>query len=260
LREDDLKYFRDWFRGFCKTYYRDNRMEQMNIVLKEEHSLHVADNAVVIAKGESFETDKCLTAETAALLHDIGRFPQYARYRTFLDSISVNHGELGAETLASQSVLAGLLQRERDIIINAVRFHNAFSIPAQNDPDTTQLVKLVRDADKIDIWRVVCNYYEGTGEERAAAVSLGLPDLPDYSKEAVATIMERKVVKLAHIKTLNDLKLLQLSWVFDLNYRSSFRLVDKRGSIGRMAGVLPAKNEIVEAVSTVQTYLSGKVV
>jgi HD superfamily phosphohydrolase YqeK len=260
LRDGDLKYFRNWFRGFCRTYYRNDRMEQMNIVLKEEHSFHVADNAVVIAKGELFGADRCLIAEVAALFHDIGRFPQYAQYRTFMDSISVNHGQLGAETLISQYVLASLSQKERDMIINAVRFHNAFAIHEKSDYDTLLLIKLVRDADKIDIWRVVCDYYEESGEEKADAVSLGLPGLPDYSKEAVATIMEKKVVKLAHIRTLNDLKLLQLSWVFDLNYRSSFRLVNKRGSIRRMAAVLPGTDDVAKAVSIVQTYVSERAV
>jgi hypothetical protein len=72
--------------------------------------------------------------------------------------------------------------------------------------------------------------------------------------------MEKKVVKLAHIRTLNDLKLLQLSWVFDLNYRSSFRLVNKRGSIRRMAGVLPGTDDVAKAVSIVQTYVSERAV
>ncbi len=259
LTDKDLEYFRNWFLGFCRTYYLEDRLEQLNIALKEEHSFRVADNATAIATGESISADECLIAEIAALLHDIGRFPQYAKYRTFLDSASENHGQLGAETLTSLSVLSALSQKESELIIDAVRFHNAFLVPERSDPDATRLIKLVRDADKIDIWRVVCDFYECSGE-RAAAVSLGLPDLPHYSKDVIAAIMDRKVAKLANVKTVTDLKLLHLSWVFDLNYRSSFRLVDKKGSLRRMAGVLPGTDDVFRAVSVVQEYVSEKAV
>ena len=33
------------------------------------------------------------------LLHDIARFEQYTKYKTFRDSISIDHGDLGVEIL-----------------------------------------------------------------------------------------------------------------------------------------------------------------
>jgi HD superfamily phosphohydrolase YqeK len=256
LKDSDLKYFRDWFRGFCSAYYRDDCKEQMNILLKEKHSLLVAENALIIAKGETFESNELMIAEMAGLFHDIGRFPQYARYKTFLDRISVNHGQLGAETLLAEGILSCLSEKERDIIVNAVRFHNAFALPENMDKDTVHFTKVVRDADKIDIWRVFCEYYEESDEDRADAVPLGLPDLPTLSKEAITTINSRQVITLAHVRTVNDLKLLQLSWVFDLNFRSSFRFVQEQGSISRMAGLLPGTDDVAKAVATVQDYVS----
>jgi hypothetical protein len=254
LRDEDPTFFRDWFRGFCRGYYRDDPGEQLNIALKEKHSLLVADNALHIAKGESLDAGQCGIAEVAGLLHDIGRFPQYARYRTFLDKASVNHGQLGAETLLAEGVLTCLSQREQNIVVNAVRFHNAFSVPEGIDSDAVCLTKLVRDSDKIDIWRVFCEYFEGSGGERADAVPLGLPDLPAYSDEAVAAIMDSKVISLADVRTLNDLKLLQLSWFFDLNFGASFRLAAENGSISRMARLLPDTEEVSAAVSMVRDY------
>ena len=254
--DGDLDYFRDWFGRYCRTYYREDRLEQLNITLKEEHSLHVAGNAAAIASGEALSLDECLIAEVAALLHDIGRFPQYARYKTFLDSISVNHGQLGAETLTSLPVLTALSEKERNRVIDAVRFHNAYTVPERSDPDAARLIRLVRDADKIDIWRVVCEFYEGCGKERADAVSLGFPDLPHYSKEVIADIMDKKVAKLAYVRTLNDLKLLQLSWVFDLNYRSSFILAAQKDCVSRMAGLLPVTDDVSGAVSVIQAHVN----
>jgi hypothetical protein len=255
LEDGDLKYFDEWFRGFCRSYYRSERREQMNILLKEKHSRLVAENALLIANGEAFGTGEMTLAEIAGLFHDIGRFPQYAQYKTFVDSASVNHGRLGAETLSAEGVLSRLCRKEQDIIINAVGFHNAFAVPDSFDRDTALVTKVVRDSDKLDIWRVFCEYYEGPEDERADAAPLGLPDSPYWSKEAVASIMKKETAKLAHAETLNDLKLLQLSWAFDLNFKSSFRLALERDIVRRMAATLPAADELSEIVSAVQAYV-----
>jgi hypothetical protein len=258
LEKKDLIYFREWFNNFCKKYYLENTEENKNILLKEKHSHFVSENAILIAKGESFGANHIMVAETAALFHDVGRFPQYARYKTFLDKVSVNHGQLGAETLFSEGILSSLSQRESDMIINSVRFHNAFAVPEDSDEETARFIRLVRDSDKIDIWRVFCEYYEGPKEGRADAVPLGLPESDEYSKEAIATINSMQVVKLSHVKTMTDLKLLQLSWIFDLNFRSSFRLARDLGRVSRMAGVLPETDDIRGAISLVLNYVDKK--
>src|SRR6185369_17630796 len=99
--------------------------------------------------------------------------------------------------------------------------------------------RLIRDADKLDIWRVFIDYYGLPEEERASAVGLGFPDLPQCSPEVLKCLRQREIVQLAAVQTLNDFKLLQLSWVFDLNFPESFRLVRERGCIDALAAVLP---------------------
>jgi hypothetical protein len=197
-------------------------------------------------------------AETIALFHDIGRFPQYAQYRTYKDSISVNHGLLGASTLLEKKVLDRIPRREQDIIIDAVKFHNAFAIADIVDADKLRFVKLIRDADKLDIWRVFIEFYESPDEERPEAVSLGLPDDPSYSEEILPLIRSRQIISLTKIKTLNDFKLLQLSWIFDLNFIASFMLLIERDYINRIAATLPQTDEILDTVARVSSYVREK--
>ncbi len=232
--------------------------EQRNISLKEDHTRRVCDNIIAIAKSESLGAELTLIAETIALLHDVGRFPQYAQYKTFRDSISVNHGLLGASTLIEKNVLSRLSERERDIVIDSVKFHNAFAIADIEDPDKILLLKLIRDADKLDIWRVFVCYYEGPDEDKPEAVALGLPDKPSYSAEILPLILKRKIISLSMLKTLNDFKLLQLSWIFDLNFAASFNLLLKGDYIGRIAATLPNTAEILDTVAHVQSYAWGK--
>lgn len=255
MNRGDLQFFRRFFAGFCRSYQSPDPGEQLNIALKEMHSIRVSENALLIARGEALGENRLPLAETCGFFHDIGRFPQYLRYKTFRDGISVNHGELGAETLKEQGVLERLSENERDNIMWAVRHHNAFGVPASEDAGKTLFLKIVRDADKLDIWRIFCEYSEGPDESKADAVPLGLPELAEYSGEAVETILNKEVVKSGHVSSMNDLRLLQLSWVFDLNFRTSFSLAGDRAIISRLAVALPSADDIGRAVSVVQEHV-----
>jgi len=254
----DLQFFKGWFAEFCKAFHLDNEKEQRNITLKETHTLHVCGNILAVGRGESLGPNEMLLAETIALFHDIGRFPQYAQYRTYKDSISVNHGLLGANTLVEKKVLACLADREQDIIIDAVKFHNAFAIADVVDTDKIRLLKLIRDADKLDIWRVFIEFYESPDEEKPEAVGLGLPDSASYSEEILPLIRSRQIISLARLKTLSDFKLLQLSWIFDLNFTTSFMLLIERDYINRIAATLPQTDEILDIVARVSAYVGEK--
>ncbi len=218
---------------------------EVNISLKIRHTHEVWKNIAVIAAGESLGEEGNLLAEAIALMHDVGRFPQYARYRTFDDRRCVNHGELGAEVVAEQGLIAEFTPRERKIITDCIRFHNAFAIPKSVTPETAFFLKLVRDADKLDIWRVFIDYYEGRGPEGASAAGLGLPLKPGYSEEALSSVLEGKVLHISRVTRLNDYKLVQLAWVYDLNFRTSYRLLLERGYIDKIISHLPQTEEIL---------------
>ncbi len=255
---NDLQFFKSWFSEFCKVYHLDNEKEQRNITLKEAHTLHVCRNILAVGRGEALGPNEMLLAETIALFHDIGRFPQYAQYRTYKDSISINHGLLGANTLLEKKVLIRLADREQDLITDAVKFHNAFAISDIVDPDKLRFLKLIRDADKLDIWRVFIEFYESPDEEKPEAVGLGLPDSPSYSEEILSLIRNKQIISLARLKTSSDFKLLQLSWIFDLNFTASFMLLIERDYINRIAATLPQTDEILDIVARVSAYVREK--
>lgn len=244
MKKDDLIFFQKWFNEYCRSFHSGDIEDQRNIRLKEEHTFNVCRNMTALAGGLSLSKNNTLLAETAALFHDIGRFPQYRKYRTFRDSISVNHGLLGAQTLEETRVLRKLPDEEQELIIRSVKFHNAFSVPKKEKDDVIFFIRLVRDADKLDIWRVFLEYYESPEDQRASAVGLGLPDIPEYTPDVLSQIYKREIISLAKIQTLNDFKLLQLSWIFDLNFLPSFRLLSERDYLNRMISNLPRTEEI----------------
>src|SRR3972149_2809827 len=159
MTKSDLIFFRSWFSDFCRSFYSAHEEDQRNILLKETHTHNVCENMRHLAGELPLKNEEVLLAEAAALFHDIGRFPQYAEHKTFRDASSVNHAALGARILVEKGVLAGLSQKEQGLILAAVRFHNAFTLPDIADKEALLCLKLIRDADKLDIWRVFVEYY-----------------------------------------------------------------------------------------------------
>jgi len=232
--------------------------DQRNISSKQEHTHEVCLNAVRIAKDLRLDDRVMLLAETAALLHDVGRFSQYQQYRTFVDSSSVNHAARGAKVLIEHQVLKDLAKRDQQIILRAVTLHNVFILPEGLDGDTQLVVRIVRDADKLDILRVVMDYLATEAGNRAEAIALGLPDVPGYSDEVLGALRRGEMAKKSSLSTLNDFKLLQLAWMYDLNFASSLRIVVERGYIDRIAATLPHTPEIAAAVDIVRNYVQDK--
>ncbi|WP_243372371.1 HD domain-containing protein [Geotalea sp. SG265] len=249
---------RAWFADYCRSFAFTDEKEQRNISLKEYHTHKVCENILSIADGESLSRKERETAEIIALFHDVGRFEQYRRYRTFKDSDSINHAALGADILREKEVLASLGETERAIVLKAVSLHNVFMIPPNLDREEALFLKLIRDADKLDIWRVFIEFYAMPEAERASAVGLGFSDLPGYSSDVLAMVNDRRMVSLSMLKTLNDFKLLQLSWAYDLNFPTSFRIMEERGYIDSLSATLPKDEAIRGALRGIGEFVREK--
>lgn len=247
-----------WFTDYCISFASPDPEEQRNISLKEFHTRKVCENIRFIGRSESLSPEKQDLAEIIALFHDLGRFEQYRRYKTFKDSDSINHAALSADILQEKNIIAVLAKEDQELILKSVRLHNVFIIPQNLSPEETLFLKLIRDADKLDIWRVFMDFFSLPETERASAAGLGFPDLPGYSPEVLATLSNRHMVSLSMLRTLNDFKLLQLSWVFDLNFTSSFKMLQERDYIDHLSATLPKDEAIHNAMVTLKKFVQEK--
>ncbi len=258
MNHNDLEYFKKWFSEYVNAFHSTNVDDQKNISLKIKHTHNVCKNIVTIATEERLSRNKVMLAEALALFHDIGRFPQYKRYKTFNDRISVNHGRFGAEVLQHEGVLQNLPKNEQELITITVRLHNALRPGKIKNTEKIFFLKLIRDADKLDIWRVFDEYYNAGASERASAATQGLPDIPGFSPKILSCIFAGKMASLKDAKTVNDFKLIQLSWVYDLNFKTSYRLLAERDYIKKFIAKLPQTDEIKKAAASLQKFVSKK--
>ncbi len=237
----------DTFRG------ADGELPPM-MRLKREHTAHVVENARAIAAGEGFDAETARACDVAALLHDTGRYEQLKRYNTFRDSDSIDHAVFSHDIVKERGWLDGDPQREA--ILTAVLVHNRRDVPDGLDPLTEAAVHTVRDADKLDIFRVLENQIATTDWRHDSTAFWNLPTTARPSPAVLEAIRERRPVDYQNIRSLADFVLIQVGWMISgLRYSTSRRLCDERGHLAFRRSFLreltddPAVEEICDLAS-----------
>ena len=257
MDSDHLTALQSWFEGYSRSYLTGDSIEDSPITLKIDHTHRVHGNIRLLAQSIGLTDSHLCIAEAIGLLHDTGRFEQYQQFGTFNDKRSVNHAALGVEVVEQAGILNDLSVDEHGLIVEAIRFHNAPSLPSRRPPLPLTFMRLVRDADKLDIWKVFADFFRSDRPPEAAIVQ-HLVDRPIWEPAIVQAIMQKRLARFSEMKSINDFKLLQLSWVFDLNFSETFTQAQKRTDLAVIAGTLPDAPELNRAVSVVMDRLEEK--
>lgn len=200
--------------------------------LKIEHTYRVSDLCERIADSlDLSEEDKNL-AWLIGLLHDIGRFEQLKNYGTFLDADSIDHAALGADILFGQGKIRDYIEEtgEDELILTAIRYHNAFRIPADLDERTELFCNIIRDADKIDILKVNVEfsfeeiYNVSTAQLRKEAVT---KKVMESFEEEHAVLRSMKMATVDYIVG-------HISLVFELVFPISLKLAAEQGYLEKL--------------------------
>lgn len=248
---------KDWFADYVRPF-KTSDIDAQNIILKEEHTQRVCQEIIFIGAQLGLRSGELRLAEAIALFHDIGRFEQYARYKTFSDQRSEDHATLGVTILKQLGVLEHCAEPLQDLICRTIQYHNRATLPRDETDECLFFTKLLRDADKLDIWRVVTDYYRRKDGVRNGTLELDLPDTPRFSEAVCRDLAQRKIVDINHVETLNDFKLLQIGWVFDINFEPTLRAVRSRRYLEMIRDVLPQSEQIDTLFSAIHRYLEER--
>lgn len=151
-----MKINRDKVREEFKAYVQSYDMTDIKIRLKQEHTYQVATLSEVIAKSLDLEPEWVDLAWLIGMLHDLGRFEQLRRFGTFIDSESIDHAQFAAELLFEERLIRRFIKATDydQIICAAIQYHNAYRVLGDLDEQTMLFCDIIRDADKVDIFRV----------------------------------------------------------------------------------------------------------
>mgnify|MGYP006421558599 CR=1 FL=1 len=234
MTQKELFNIRIMFKHYVHQFIEAGAELHPLLQLKVEHSERVSAEARDLSADLGWSASEQNSAEATGLLHDTGRFSQFAEFGTFSDSASVDHGERGAVVVGHEGWLTALEDEARYAMVNGIRYHNRLTIPGNIRDGSLELLRLVRDADKLDILRIVLD----------AVARDGFRDLPSMlphvtlgrspSPHLVVKLSERERISLTDVESLADLLLMQMSWVYDLNYPPAIQRFRERGILSRI--------------------------
>jgi len=197
--------------------------------LKFTHTMRVVKDARRIMTAETWPNECINIGEIGALLHDVGRFSQFAEFGTFRDSESIDHADRGVAVIREEQMLHCIATAEAHRIIEAVRWHNKKTVPQDLEEKTAKLTHLIRDADKLDIFRVMEQAITDGSIMNNPEITWGLAITKPPNEPLVEAILRGEAVDYALIQSLSDFILIQIGWIISgFHNRSALHMVRER--------------------------------
>ncbi|MBN2513335.1 MAG: HD domain-containing protein [Sedimentisphaerales bacterium] len=256
---DDLV---QWFGGYIQRYFSHDGDTYLNnnLHLKEYHTHRVCGETRLLAGALKLDANDTRIAETVALLHDVGRFEQFKKYRTYKDSTSEDHSAIGLRIIRQERILEGLDPQERRWIELAVDYHNKMALPEELDEKTALFCKIIRDTDKLDIYYVTRDYFRHYHENPCTLqLEIEFPDEPSCTPEILDAVEQGRLVDYRLLRTMNDVKLLQLDWAYDIYFDQTLRRIVELGYFKQIIALLPDTQEVKRATDAVLRYVDNRV-
>ncbi len=240
MSPDDFIKVKQQFYSFTQPF-EDKAEDPYPFVLKREHTDRVCTAMQMLCIALALDEQETARACAAAMVHDMGRFPQFARYHTYVDARSKNHAALSCGQIVRTGILSHLPDRDRRLILRAVALHNRPRVPDGLEPDLDLLARLLRDADKIDIYHVMKAHYlsRETGRE---FITHDLPDDGKVPKQVAQALLDTRENKYAGVNTLNAMKVFQAGMVYDLNFPATASAIRDMAVIPVLLAGIPVSN------------------
>lgn len=213
-------------------YVNDYDLNIGQNALKVKHTYKVADISEQIAEKQGLSPLDVDLAWLIGILHDIARFEQNKRYGTFNDLASVDHANLGVEILFDEGKIRDFIdETDYDYIIEkAIRFHNKYRVDNSLDERTKMFCNIIRDADKLDIFRV---NLESSKEDVYEVKEEDFKN-SEFSEAVFESFFNEKVVFKQLKKNAVDGLACHLSLVYELIYPASVEIAVSQGYVEKM--------------------------
>ncbi len=245
------------FKAFAGRYITD-RDDAFAYRLKIDHTLRVLAIAERLCRDAGLDAGLTQAARLAALLHDVGRFPQYQRYRTFRDAESANHAALSITHALREGLLEDAPSPVRRLVLGAVYLHNKRFLPPLRSPALHTIARVLRDSDKLDIYSVMIAHFSQENPKHPE-VALSVVDQPDrYTPAVLDTVLNRQHGDYQAIVYVNDFKLMVIGWLYDLNFGSSARMLQEKGYLDTLIDWLPQNEHVMRLRRQVHEDLARK--
>ncbi len=214
-----------------KNYVSQFNPNEGRIKLKIDHIQRVAEISKKIAINLKLNDEQIKLAEVIGIFHDIGRFKQVEMYNTFSDKDSINHGELGVKVLYEDNLIQKFKIDEKynRIIKCAILNHNRAKIEDNLTDEELLFSKIIRDADKLDIYYTICEY------DFKSIFWYKDFDCQKISEKIMENLRKSELIDYKDIKNNADVIAIFYAYIYDFNFKFSLKYIKDGGYLEKFA-------------------------
>lgn len=224
----DLNKARIAFKKYINSF--DNK-DDPGFNLKVVHTYHVVDNAIMISKKLGLSEEDIDLAALIAILHDIGRFDELKNLKKF-DGVGNDHAMFASKILFEDNLITNFIDTDKynNIIKKAIENHNKKQIEDGLSDRELLHAKIIRDADKLDNYRV-------KQEEKIENIFPGIVKSQEelenslISDNVYNSVMKEECVDIRDRKYPLDYWVCVLAFTFDLYFKESLLIVKENNYI-----------------------------
>lgn len=252
-----LNRMHEWMTTYMKSFYSDDAEVQQGILIKEKHTGYVTANCVELAKFLKLSAHDVQLAEIIGLFHDVGRFRQYSLYKTFNDADSEDHADLALKVIDELEFFNELSADDFALVKFAIQNHNKKTVAPTDDARKIFFAKIIRDADKLDIYRVLEPFLAQANADKMPKFIKGKAR-PDISPDFVENFVTGEQADYRKIRTNGDRKIVRLMWIYDINFSWTMQKIVERGYIEKIVSNLPMDERVAEGVRRLKLHVEEK--
>ena len=239
-----------------EEYVSKYNLKEPNIYTKYVHTGRVAQNCENIARSLNLSEEEVDIAWEIGMLHDIGRFEQLRRFDTFDDSKSIDHAKFGADLLFEEGLIG---QFEEDFSIyplveKAIRCHSLYRLPADLTEQELMFCQIIRDADKVDIYK---SCYEAGLETVYHATTEEVLN-SEITPEVYQVFCGETAIPKSIRKTVADHLVGHIALTFELVYPESRELAVEQGYLKKMLEIKFDNPETMKTMEAIKQRIMKK--
>lgn len=240
--------------GEFRKYIIENYNTKDGMInLKIRHTYGVIDVSEYISKNMGLDNENIQLAKIIALLHDIGRFEQAKEYKDYRDYKNIDHAELGVKILFEDGLIRKFIEDSKydNIILKAIKNHNRLKIENGLNKEELLHAKIIRDADKIDNFRVKV---EDSFEDIANLTREELEN-SNITDKIYNDFMNDKLIIISERKEPLDYWISYIAFIFDYNFRIGLKYIYDGNYINTMIDRIDyKKDEVKEKMNKIKKH------
>ncbi len=218
-----------------KKYLENYDIEDDKVKLKVTHTYGVVKASEYLSDKLNLDEENKVLAKIIALLHDIGRFEQTKMSKDIYDKADkmfFDHAEYGVKILFEENLIRQFIDDDKydDIIYKSILNHNKLEIEDGLEENTLLHAKIIRDADKIDNFRVKLT--------ESFKVLLGTDDTDKIYNDTISDkiyndFMSEKLININDNKTCLDRWCGYIAFIFDMNFEDSLKYLKENDLVNK---------------------------